>query len=90
MYSVGAQLFQSAPAAYVGDISTPENQGQALAMLRSAGDLGLVVGAASFGYLSQVTNITTAFTLASGLLILAGGNFMKTAVEPRFEVKDRK
>jgi DHA1 family multidrug resistance protein-like MFS transporter len=84
LYSVGATLFQSTPSAFVADISTEDNRAQALAMLRSAGDAGLVFGAGSLGLLSQMTSNATAFALASGVLVLAGTNFVWTAVEPRF------
>ena len=81
VYSLGATLFQSTPTAYVADITQDFNRGQALAMLRSAGDLGLMLGAASFGYLSMMTSVNTAFAVASGLMLVGGGNFVLTAKE---------
>ena len=44
LYSIGATMFQATPQAYVIDVSTEERRAQSLALLRSAGDMGLMVG----------------------------------------------
>lgn len=44
VYAMGATMFQATPQAYIIDASQPETRAQALALLRSAGDLGLMIG----------------------------------------------
>lgn len=77
VYAFGATLFNSTPAAFVADISTEQTRGQALALLRSAGDAGLFIGAGGFGALSHAVSPTFAFGFASVALLAAGGNFAR-------------
>jgi len=75
-YAIGATLFNSSPSAFVADITTEQTRGQALALLRSAGDAGLFIGAGGLGALSHATSSSFAFGCASTALILAGTNFV--------------
>ena len=76
-WAVGATLFQSNPSAFVSDMTTEETRGQALALLRSAGDAGLFFGAGGFGALSYATSPTFAFSFASVALLAAATNFVR-------------
>jgi DHA1 family multidrug resistance protein-like MFS transporter len=73
--SIGATFFQATPQAYVADISSEQTRGQALALLRSAGDAGLLIGASSFGLFSQLTNVHVTFGIGSVILLSASLNF---------------
>jgi predicted MFS family arabinose efflux permease len=75
VFATGATLVNSTPPVFVADVTTEENRGQALAMLRSAGDAGLMVGAGLFGALSHHSSPTAAFGLASIVLLATGVNF---------------
>lgn len=75
-YALGATLFNSNPSAFVADNTTEETRGQALAMLRSAGDAGLFVGAGSFGALAHATSPSVAFSVAAVALCSAGAKFV--------------
>ena len=44
-WACGATMLGSTPTAYVSDVTTPKERAQALALLRSAGDVGLMIGA---------------------------------------------
>lgn len=76
LFATGSTLFNSTPSAFVADITSEETRGQGLALLRSAGDAGLFVGASSFGALAHYTSPEVTFGCASAVLLLAGGNFL--------------
>ncbi len=82
LWGVGAALLGATPTAYVSDISTTETRAQALALLRSAGDLGLMVGASTIGHLADYTSLQTSFLLSSVLITTAGANFVMRARNP--------
>lgn len=70
--SLGTGTAGPAPAAYVADIAPPGRRGMAIAMYRSAGDVGFLAAPPLLGLLSEVTSIT--FTLiVGGALAAAGG-----------------
>ncbi|KAH9251389.1 hypothetical protein BASA81_010800 [Batrachochytrium salamandrivorans] len=76
VFATGSTLFNSTPSAFVSDITTEETRGQGLALLRSAGDAGLFVGASTFGALNHHTSPEITFGCASAAVLLAGGNFL--------------
>ena len=72
--SFGTGTAGPAPAAYVADIAPPGRRGMAIAMYRSAGDVGFLAAPPLLGLLSEVTSI--AFTLVVGGLIAAIGGIV--------------
>lgn len=92
LYAMGATLVNSTPSAFVADITHEENRGQALALLRSAGDGGLMVGASLFGAIAHTSSPAVAFGAAAVAVTAAGINFtrrgeIKKAVEIKVENK---
>jgi predicted MFS family arabinose efflux permease len=71
LWAVGSSLVGSSTTAYMADI-TPTNsvRAQALGLLRSSGDLGLMLGAATLGSIAQVWGLQTAF-IVNGIGFLA-------------------
>jgi MFS family permease len=78
-WSIGNTLFGSASVAYVSDISTPESRAQSLAMLRQAGDLGLVLGAGAISIIADTCSFPAAFIFNSALLASITLRFAKLA-----------
>lgn len=50
--AVGNAMLGSAPTAHVADNATPEARSKALALLRSSGDVGMLIGSSSAGILA--------------------------------------
>lgn len=69
--SLGTGTAGPAPAAYVADIAPPGRRGMAIAMYRSAGDIGFLAAPPLLGLLSEVTSI--GFTLGVGGTLAAVG-----------------
>lgn len=70
--SLGTGTAGPAPAAYVADIAPAGRRGMAIALYRSAGDIGFLSAPPLLGLLSEATSIT--FTLVvGGILAAAGG-----------------
>lgn len=75
-WSLGSSMLSSAPLAYVSDRSTVEQRAPTVALLRTAGDLGLLVGAASFGALANtIGSLDTTLHIGSGLLLASTAVF---------------
>ena len=63
-------MLSSVPVAYVADHASPSERAQALSLLRTAIDIGFLVGASSAGVLATMTSVN--FTLqCSGTLLAA-------------------
>eukprot|EP00462_Mataza_sp_D1_P023129 CAMPEP_0175126636 /NCGR_PEP_ID=MMETSP0087-20121206/3963_1 /TAXON_ID=136419 /ORGANISM="Unknown Unknown, Strain D1" /LENGTH=295 /DNA_ID=CAMNT_0016408569 /DNA_START=749 /DNA_END=1633 /DNA_ORIENTATION=- len=75
LWACGSTVLGTAPAAYVSDISTSHTRSQALALLRSASDLGCLVGAGLLGTVADLVSLQVAFSTGAGLLLIAGCNF---------------
>jgi len=74
----------SGPSSYLVDVSTTAERPQALAMLRSAGDVGLMVGGGAFGALAQwCGGPHLAYTVGAAVIASAGANFALRAKEPK-------
>ena len=63
-------LFTAGPTAYISDLVEESDRAQALAMLRTFGDLGLFVGAGSMGIFADLTSVEAAF-LGNALFLAA-------------------
>lgn len=76
--TLGTGTAGPAPAAYVADIAPSHMRGLAVALYRSAGDIGFLAAPPLLGLLAETTSIPTAMTVAgvivgvSGLVFLVG------------------
>lgn len=76
--SLGTGTAGPAPAAYVADIAPAHMRGMAVAMYRSAGDVGFLAAPPLLGLLSEATSLSTALSV-SGVIVGAGGVFFLLA-----------
>uniref|UniRef100_A0A7S4LNJ0 Major facilitator superfamily (MFS) profile domain-containing protein n=1 Tax=Eutreptiella gymnastica TaxID=73025 RepID=A0A7S4LNJ0_9EUGL len=81
MWGMGNTLIGGGPAAYVADISSRSQRPQALAILRSAGDLGLMMGASVLGTVSDVASLEAVFGCAAAMILSSGAYFAFNAEE---------
>jgi len=75
MWSLGGTMFGMAPTAHVTDIVPSENRSQALALLRTTGDVGLLLGASCTGFLAHQTDPGFAMQSNAMLLLACGTAF---------------
>ena len=71
VWAVGGTMLGSAPTAHVTDIVPPEARTQALALMRTVGDVGLLVGAGTAGVLADWSSMGAAMDGNAGLLLVA-------------------
>ena len=76
--SLGTGTAGPAPAAYVADIAPAHMRGMAVAMYRSAGDVGFLAAPPLLGLLSEATSLSTALSV-SGVIVAATGVFFLVA-----------
>ena len=70
--TLGTGTAGPAPAAYVADIAPPEKRGMAVALYRSAGDVGFLAAPPLLGLLSEATSLRTALVV-SGIIVAVSG-----------------
>jgi MFS transporter, DHA1 family, multidrug resistance protein len=68
--ALGSTFLSSVPTAHLSDLTTSEQRAQALALLRTAGDVGLLTGAVTSGILSEHIGMIT--TMQGNASLLAG------------------
>jgi len=83
LWAAAGSLMGTAPAAYAADISPKSIRGSALAVYRTCGDVGLLLGPLALGALADEVGIPAALGANAALLTLAGGIFHFTAREFR-------
>ena len=66
---MGSSMLSTAPIAFLSDHVSEENRAQAIALLRTCGDVGFLVGASSVGAIADVTSMGFAMQLTSALLL---------------------
>ena len=72
LWSVGSSALSTAPIAYVSDKVDEEKRAQAIALLRTSGDVGFLLGASGVGALADWTgNLNVAIQCSAGLLLTA-------------------
>merc|ERR1711964_120382 len=72
VYACGNSILGTTPTASLTDISTDETRGQALAMYRISGDMGMLLGAGSMGMLAVASSIDVALWTNGIVLGTAG------------------
>jgi len=69
--AVGSACLNTLPTAHMSNITTPETRAQALALLRTAGDAGMLLGSMSAGWLADWSSTGVAFESGAGCLAVA-------------------
>jgi len=82
VWACGGACVSTGPTAYLADMVPERDRASALSMLRSFGDLGLMLGAGSLGGLAYATSMEVAFWANSALLGAATANLAWRGVEP--------
>uniref|UniRef100_A0A7S4S5L1 Major facilitator superfamily (MFS) profile domain-containing protein n=1 Tax=Ditylum brightwellii TaxID=49249 RepID=A0A7S4S5L1_9STRA len=76
LWSLGSTMLSTAPVAYVSDVVHAEKRAQGIALLRTAGDVGFLLGAAGTGaFADWMGNLDVAMQSSAGLLVSATGWF---------------
>eukprot|EP00549_Striatella_unipunctata_P020181 CAMPEP_0118723728 /NCGR_PEP_ID=MMETSP0800-20121206/32165_1 /TAXON_ID=210618 ORGANISM="Striatella unipunctata, Strain CCMP2910" /NCGR_SAMPLE_ID=MMETSP0800 /ASSEMBLY_ACC=CAM_ASM_000638 /LENGTH=361 /DNA_ID=CAMNT_0006632187 /DNA_START=205 /DNA_END=1291 /DNA_ORIENTATION=+ len=83
LWSLGSTILSTAPVAQVTQVVPEEKRAQALALLRTCGDLGFFMGATSIGAMADWTgNLHISMQASAGILLTATAWFgMRQAVE---------
>ena len=72
LWALGGTMLSTAPIAYISDIVTDKRRAQAIALIRTAGDIGFFIGATTTGALADLTgSLDMAMHSSSGLLFAA-------------------
>ncbi len=69
--ALGSTVLSSVPAAHMQDLCASEDRAQALALLRTAGDVGLLCGSISSGLISEYIGMSTTMGINAGFLAAA-------------------
>lgn len=69
--SAGSTFLSTVPSALAADLSTTEDRAQTMALLRTSGDVGMLVGSICSGAFAQLTSLDLAIESNSALLLLA-------------------
>ena len=75
VWAVGSSMLGSAPTAYAANLANEKNRTQVLALLRTMGDVGLVVGASSIGLLANLIGNDAAMHCTAGFVGLTSVAF---------------
>jgi MFS family permease len=82
LWGIGSCTLSGAPMAYASDVTSDKMRTQALALLRSGGDLGFVLGGALSGSISMLLGMNAAFTVSTAMFLSAVRYFHKHGVDP--------
>jgi hypothetical protein len=80
LWSAGSSIAGAVPSPYVADITNDATRSQAFGLLRSAGDVGLMLGALCMGGVAHFTSAAVGFEANAALLLAAAGYFSRAAV----------
>lgn len=86
IWATGSSLLSTAPLAFISDLVDDGKRAQAIALLRTSGDVGFLVGASSMGALANLTSLDLAMQSSSGILLtatvwFAARNFLSSQLE---------
>eukprot|EP00940_MAST-03C_sp_MAST-3C-sp2_P002348 g2348.t1 len=76
IWALGSSMLGSAPTAYAANLSTESNRTQVLALLRTMGDVGLLVGSSSVGLAAGYVGNDLAMQGTASFVALATGWFV--------------
>ena len=74
-WALGSTMLSTAPTSYVSDNVQDNKRAQALALLRTAGDVGFFCGAVTMGNAADLIGIDVSVEVSSALLLSATGWF---------------
>jgi predicted MFS family arabinose efflux permease len=66
--SVGSTIMQSAPSSHMANVVPPGDKAQALSLLRTGGDIGMLCGASAAGIVAAMTSVQSMIMLDGGVL----------------------
>ena len=66
--AVGSTILQSVPAALITDLAPPAQRAQAMAMYRTAGDVGLLLGGMAAGAIADAHSFSAAIHSGAALV----------------------
>jgi MFS family permease len=69
--ALGSTILSAVPSAYMQDLCEPEDRAQGLALLRTAGDVGLLTGSIFSGIMSEVVGMSSMMACNAGFLAAA-------------------
>jgi MFS family permease/Ca2+-binding EF-hand superfamily protein len=75
LWSLGGTLLGTAPTAYVADLANSLQRSQALALLRTMGDVGFLLGAALTGMFADSFTVDLALRGNAALMVTGAGAF---------------
>lgn len=76
IWATGSTLLSTAPISFISDNVDDKSRAQAIALLRTTGDVGFLIGASSMGALATWTgSLEMAMQSSSGILLTATGWF---------------
>jgi predicted MFS family arabinose efflux permease len=76
LWATGSTMLSTAPVAYISDIVEDGKRAQAIALLRTSGDIGFLLGATGMGALADWTgDMNVAMETSAGVLLTATGWF---------------
>ena len=75
VWALGSTVLGSAPTANAANLVEADVRPQALALMRTMGDLGLLVGASSIGALATVVGSEAAIQATAALLVVAAAHY---------------
>ncbi|CAJ1958652.1 unnamed protein product [Cylindrotheca closterium] len=76
IWATGSALLSTSPLAFISDKVVDQNRAQAIALLRTSGDVGFLIGASSMGALADWTSsLDLAMQSSAGILLTATGWF---------------
>lgn len=82
MWSLGSAMVTSAPTAYITELTKPKTRSQAMALMRTMGDVGLLVGASLTGTLAFHTSMEATMQFNSFCLFGATALFAASTLSP--------
>jgi len=74
-WALGSTMLSTAPISYVTDAVSEDQRAQAIALLRTAGDVGFLIGASGTGVVADWSSMDVALQTNAGLLLSATGWF---------------
>lgn len=81
MWAAGSSLLSTSPLAFISDKVDDVKRAQAIALLRTSGDVGFLIGASSMGALADWSgSLETAMQSSSAILVTATGWFAARSI----------
>jgi len=75
LWALGSTMLSTAPVSFISDNVSDRKRAQAIALFRTAGDVGFLLGAMSAGAFADVFDMDTALHASAGMLLSATGWF---------------